>query len=177
MDLLHKLEVKVLSWLKNVPHLPAGAQKWLGDNVWWIVLIGVILGGLSTIIALFGLFGLIALLGAPSNAYYVYGGGVTAWAIVVALVSLVFSAITVIISALAIKPLQNKQKKGWVLLFATWLLYVIFVVVSAVLTLNPFSFIFSLIFGALFAAVGAYFLFEIHGQFNHEAKTVRAAKK
>lgn len=177
MDLLHKLELKVLSWLKNVPHLPAGGQKWLADNVWWIVLIGVIIGGIATLFAFIGLFALIALLGAPSNAYYVYGGGVTAWAIVNAIVALSFSIVTVVLSAIAIKPLQAKQKKGWVLLFITWVLYVLNVFISAVLTLNALSFIVSIIFGALFAAVGAYFLFEIHGHFNHEAKKARVVKK
>lgn len=177
MELLHKLEVKVLGWLKSAPHLPPSAQKWLGDNVWWIVLVGVILGGLATVIAFFGIFTLIALIGAPSNTYFLPGIGVTPFDVVAAAVGVAFSALTVVISALAIKPLQEKQKKGWVLLFITWILYVLYSFVSAVLTLNVGAFIVGIIFGALFAAIGAYFLFEIHGQFNHDAKKARVVAK
>lgn len=178
MEFLTKLERKVLGWLKGVPHLPIGARKWLGDNVWWIVVIGAILGGIGTLGLLMGLFSTMSTLASPIVAYYASSTFVT-WVIIKTVVALVFVAIEVVLLALAISPLKAKQKKGWVLLFMVWLLGALSVVVNAVLTLNPLSFMTSIIFGALWVAVGGYFLFEIHSQFAHveRSKGVKGEKK
>jgi hypothetical protein len=87
--------------------------------------------------------------------------------------------LSVALLALAITPLKAKQKKGWVLLFITWLLGALSVVVTAILTLSVLNFITSVIFGALWVAVGGYLLFEMHGQFAHveRSKGVKAEKK
>lgn len=177
MQLLHKLETLIHGWMKNVPHLPEGARKWLGTNVWWIVLIGVIISGLSLLFALFGIFALMALIGSVSSTYYVNGTSFAAWGIVTGLITFVISAFSLVLTALAITPLKAKQKKGWVLLFAALLVNVAGSVVGAILAFNPFTFIFSLIFTAVFAAIAAYFLFEIHGQFAQEAKIVSKSTK
>ena len=49
MELLSKLEHKIYGWFKSFPGLPAGARKWLGDNVWWIVVISAVLVTISAI--------------------------------------------------------------------------------------------------------------------------------
>lgn len=178
MQLLHKLETLIHGWMKNVPHLPEGARKWLGTNVWWIVLIGVIVSGLALLVALFGIFALIALIGSVSSVYYVNGTEFAVWGIVTGVVSFVISVFSLVLLALSVNPLKAKQKKGWVLLFASLLVNVAGSVISAILAFNPFTFIFSLIFTAVFAAISGYFLFEIHSQFAHEAKVVsKTAKK
>jgi hypothetical protein len=177
MKLLHDLEIRLLSYIKNVPHLPASAQKWLGQNVWWIVLIGVIISALAALFSLLAIFGLIALLNSPQNVYYVYGSGVTSYMVVTSFVGLAFSIATLLLSAFAIQPLQRREKKGWVLLFAAWLVSVVSIIVGAILTLNPVSFIFSLLVGALVTGVSGYFLFEIHSQFGHSAKPAKTVKK
>ncbi len=172
MQLLHKLETLVHGWLKNVPHLPEGGRKWLGENVWWIVLVFTILGGIGLLFALFGIFALMALIGSVSSAYYVNGTEFAAWGIVTGLISFVISAFALALNALSITPLKEMKKKGWVLLFAAFLVNVAGSVINAVLAFNPFTFIFSLVFTAVFAAIAGYFLFEIHSQFAHEAKIV-----
>ncbi len=177
MEMLSKLERTILNWFKNIPHLPQNARKWLGDNVWWIVVIGVVLTGIAVLGLLGVLFGNLSALSSPFVAYYASATFVV-WAVVTTIVSLVFVALECLIMAMAISPLKAKQKKGWVLLFASWLLSILAVVVTAVLTLNPFSFITNIIFGAIGVAVGGYFIFEIHGQFAHveRSKGVKAAK-
>lgn len=169
MEFISKLEKVVLGWAKNVPHLPTAGQKWLGANIWWIALIGAIFSGVAFLFAAGGLLTLISLLGAVSSAYYVTGN-YTSLAMLNAAVSLVFLALNGVLLALAVKPLQNMQKKGWVLLFLTLLVQAFSVVVNAVLSFSVAGFIIGILFGAIGLAIGAYFVAEIHGQFGHHAK-------
>ncbi len=166
MDALSKLERTIKGWLKDVPHLPAGVRTWLGDNVWWIVVIGTVLTGIGALGLLGALITHLTSLGSPVVSYYASTTFV-GWLIVNAAVGLFFTAIEFLLMAFAISPLKAKQKKGWVLLFASWLVAIIAMVVGAVLTLNPLGFVGNLIFGTLWIAVTAYFLFEIHGEFAH----------
>lgn len=174
MEFIGKLEKTVLGWAKNVPHLPAAGQRWLGNNVWWIVLIGAIFSGIAFLFALAGLFTLISLLGAVSNTYYVTGN-FTSLAIMKAIISLVFLVINGLLLAFAVKPLQNKEKKGWVLLFMTLLVEALSVIINAILTFSFVGFVISILFGAIGLAIGAYFIAEIHGQFGHRVSAT--AKK
>lgn len=178
MELVTKLERMVAGWAKSVPHLPSPAVKWLGDNVWWIVIIGLVVSGISALMLLIGVLGTLSLIGTVAASYYAvptFG----MWAIITGLVSLVFIVIDLILLGMAINPLRAKQKKGWVLLFATWLLSAVFIVVNAILSLNPLGFITGILFGAIGLAISGYFLFEIHGQFAHteKSKGVKEAKK
>jgi hypothetical protein len=172
MELVSKLEKTVLGWVKNVPHLPLAGQKWLATNVWWIVLIGAIVSGLAALVMLGGVFTIISLLGSVSSFYYVTGG-YTTFSVVSAVISLVFVALIAVLLGLAVKPLKEKQKKGWVILFLVWILDAVSVVINAVLTMSVFGFIFGIIFGAIFVAIGGYFIFEIHSQFSHNVKITK----
>ncbi len=166
MEALTKLERTVLGWFKEAPHLPSGVRKWLGDNSWWIVTIITVANAIYVLWLIVSLFSNLSLLASPYVSYYV-SASIVAWAVVQTSVSLVFNGIELFVLAAAIKPLRAKQKKGWVLLFGSWLIGVVSVVANAILTLSPFNFITSLIFGALWLAVTAYFIFEVHGQFAH----------
>ena len=172
MELINKLERIVLGWVKNIPHLPATAQKWLGANVWWIVLIGAIIGGIWFLFALNSLFISFALLNSISNSYYVIND-LAGYTIFKGIVGLVLLGLAVAALAFAVMPLKDQQKKGWVLLFTSWLISAISIVVSAILSLSVIGFIISIIFGAIFLAIGGYFLFGIHGQFAHPAKRAK----
>jgi len=170
MELLTKLEHTIGGWLREVPHLPTDARKWLGDNLWWITLVGAILTAIGVFSLVIALVTNISLLASPFVAYYASATFV-GLAIVKTIVSLVFAALGCVLLALAVTPLKEKQKKGWVLIFVAWLVSAVSVVVGAVITLNPFSFLTSIIFGALWLVVGLYFIFEIHGQFAHVEKS------
>ncbi|HZJ34603.1 MAG TPA: hypothetical protein VFD55_01135 [Candidatus Angelobacter sp.] len=162
MSSISKIEDMIAGWLKPLPHLPTAGQKWISQNIWWIVLIGVILSGIR-VLALIGiLFATSAVWGAIT--YYVnesYSG----WWILSSIISILFMAAIVIVSAISINPLKGLKKKGWNLLFFTLLLSAASIVVSVIISFNVFSFMPSLIFGAIGLAVGAYFLYEIRSHF------------
>lgn len=159
MEALHKLEGVVASWYKGLPHLPEGFRKWLADNIWWLVLIGVILGLLITIpaigVLLFGGAVLTATYGVSAGGDYY--GAVFVWA----LLALLFVVVDLVLSALAIVPLKAHRKLGWSLLFLVALLNVL----SAVLTFVANFHIGALLSGLIGAAIGGYFLFEIRDHF------------
>lgn len=170
MNVISKLEKVVLGWAKNVPHLPPVAQKWLGANVWWVAAVGAVISAIAFLFVLAGVFTLVSLIGAASSAYYVVGSNYSSLAIMGGIVSLVFLAANAALLGLAVKPLQNMHKKGWVLLFVTLLVEALSVLVRAVLSFSVVGFIISILFGAIGLVIGAYFIAEIHGQFSHPAK-------
>lgn len=168
MELVHKLENTVADWYKGAPHLPPNGQVWLWKNVWWIVLIGVIVAVFS-LISILGL--LMLALGLSAGYAATYGGldsGFAGLAMISLIVSIIFWVLTIILEAVAIKPLKELQKKGWDLIFIVILLNLAFSVVSLVLSLN----IIGLIFTFIWSAIGAYFLFEIRHLYG-----AKAAKK
>lgn len=178
MQPLTKLENKILSWIKDVPQLPSTARKWLGDNSWWIVLIIAIVLGISALFTFFRVMSLISVLGTIGASFYAVST-VTTVGITIGFIQLAFIIAIGLLLAYAVKPLQRKQKKGWVLLFAAWLVMILSIVVGAVLSFDVFSFIVNIIFGAICIAIVGYFLFEIHGQFAHveKSKGIKAKKK
>jgi hypothetical protein len=174
VEFINKIEKQLLGWNKGTPNLPRQAQRWLGDNVWWIVLAGAILSGIAFLFGLGGLLRLISLEGSASNSYYV-SDDYTSIRIMEAAISLFFTTVIGLLLALAVRPLQRKSKKGWVLLFLAFFVQAISVLVSAVLTFSFAGFVITVLFGAIGLAIGAYFLFEIHGEFAHPVQPTAKA--
>lgn len=178
MEALKKLENTIIGWLTKVPNLPESARKWLGDNIWWIVIVGAVLIGIAAIVQLTTVLNVMTVIGSVAATYYATNA-FTSYAIATGLIGLAFSVITAVLLVTAIKPLQLKQKKGWVLLFLVWLLNILATVVIAVLTLNPVFFITTILFNSIWIAISGYLLFEMHSQFAHVEKSrgVKAATK
>lgn len=176
MELLTKLEHTVAGWLKEVPHLPNAIPQWLGNNLWWIALVGAIVSGLGAFGLVIGLFSSLSVLASPFVAYYASSTFVVV-GIIRTIISLIFVVLTSVLLAMAVTPLKEKQKKGWVLLFVAWLVNAASVVIGAIVTLNPFSFLTSIIFGALWILVELYFIYEVRGQFAHVEKSKGVSKK
>lgn len=174
---LDKLEKVIAGWLKPLPHLPANGQKWIATNVWWIVLVGVILSAIAALVGIGAIFAYMAFVGNAASYYGVYATSVygDGW-IISAVVSLLLSVAVVIFAAMAISPLKAMQKKGWNALFVIFMLKAVGVVLGAILTLNVFNFAVNIIFGAVGLAIGAYFLFEIHSYFGAAHKAVPVKK-
>jgi hypothetical protein len=166
---LHKLENTIKEWLKPLPHLPTEWRKWIANNVWWIVLVGVILsvlGGLALIGAVFTAMGAVATGNTIYSSLGVSGVSIyTGWWYAATVASLIFLVITVIINAMAITPLKAQSKKGWNLLFLTFLVGVVSSIVSVVLNITTVSVVGSLIGGVIGVVISAYFLFEIRSYF------------
>lgn len=156
MEYVKKIEKLVEGWLKPLPRLPINAQKWIAINIWWLELVGVIILTFSGI-GILGSFGLslgmtTAILGVPSFS------GLLA---VPAVISLVSMGASVVVMAMAVKPLKDLKRKGWELLFIAILINCFSVVLSAVLRIGFFEFISSIFSGAVGILISAYILFEI----------------
>jgi len=166
MKLLEKLEDIIGGWLKPLPKLPAATSKWIATNAWLIVLIGVILSAIGTIFMFFGVFAAIPLMSVTTSVYgYAIAATYTIWYVMSLIFSLIFMAMTVIISAMAIAPLRAGQKKGWTLLFWILVLRAIAVVIDAILSYSVMGFIGVIIWGAVGLAVSAYVLFSVRSYF------------
>lgn len=178
MELLTKLEKTILGWTKNIPNLPLNMRRWLAENVWWFAALGSVLTGITVIGHLLRLQDYLTVLNNPFAPLYSSTTFVTLL-VISTVAALVFSIASCIILGLAVNPLKEKQKKGWVLLFIAWLVAAVWTVVTTVITLNPLSVFTGIIFGAVVLAASGYFLFEIHGQFAHveRSKGVKAEKK
>ncbi len=163
MDSVKKLEVMAASWYKSAPHLPTTGQKWLSENVWWLTLVGVILGLVGAFQVVVATF----IVGAVGGAYGMALAGATLFNIAL---TLVLALVSLVLCAMAIRPLREMQKKGWSLLFIVLLVSVLSAVVGLVLSWNIFSFLTSLIF----TAIGGYFLYEIRSYFGKVHVSKRA---
>lgn len=170
MENVRKLEVMVASWYKNMPHLPKNGQKWLAENIWWLILVLVVIGAMgvaSVVMATFFAGVLLSTVGGPVGAAV---GGI---ALVAVLVTLLFSIVVLVISAMAVPPLRMLQKKGWTLLFIVILLQVVAHAATFLLNFN----LIALVWNLFFTAVAAYFLFEVRDHFVASRAKKAVAKK
>lgn len=168
MSAITKFEDTIGGLLKPIPHLPTAGQKWLAENVWWIVLVGVILSGISVLTSIGGIFSYMALVGTATSYFGYYGAqSYSSWWIVASVISLLFMIAIVVISAISINPLKAMNKKGWDMLFLTLLISAASIVVSLIVNITSMGvgLIFGLIFGLIGLAIGAYFIYEIRSHF------------
>lgn len=169
MEPLRKLEHRILGWVKDVPHLPRDVQAWLGRNIWIIVMVGAIIGTVAVFFQFINWLALMAVISDPRSQLYVYGG-VAGWSVATTIISYVFTALILVALFASVAALKNRSKRGWVLLFVAWLVFVLQTVITAVLSLNAFVFVFTLLMGAIFALIFGYVLFEVHTYFDqHKA--------
>jgi hypothetical protein len=158
MEKIHALEVRIAEWYKPLPHLPQGGIKWLTENIWWLILIGVIISAFGAVsLVLITIFGGVFLAG----AVFLYSAQFGGLALLIAAIAAGVSILNIVVAAMAIDPLKNKQKKGWSLLFIALLLSFIPMLFGDILRFH----IFSMIEDVLMIAVGGYFLFEIRDQY------------
>ena len=144
--------------IKGLPHLPQEWRHWLADNVWWLVLIGVVLGA-------FGILGLVpVVLGISIFTGIVAGPAAGALVIITGIVNMAVLVVSVVLEAMAVTPLKAKQKKGWDLLFLVSLVAFAGSVLNAIITGN-IGHILGLLVGTL---IGLYLLFEVRMYFVHK---------
>jgi hypothetical protein len=163
MNNINKLEKMAAEWYSKAPHLPKNGQKWLATNAWWIVLVGVILGAVGIYLVLVATFFAGALLTGVAG---VAGAAIAGIALIAVVVAMLISLMTIVLSAMAISPLKAMQKKGWTLIFITVLIEIAAQVIQFLFDYN----LFGLVWNLLFAAVGAYFLFEVRSYFGETKK-------
>lgn len=158
MQQLAGLEDGLNTFFKGLPHLPKEWRHWLADNVWWLVLIGVVLGA-------FGILGLVpVVLGVSIFTGIVAGPAAGALVIITGIVNMAVLVVSVVLEAMAVTPLKAKQKKGWDLLFLVSLVAFAGSVLNAIITGN-IGHILGLLVGTL---IGLYLLFEVRMYFVHK---------
>lgn len=158
MESVRKLEYTIAQWHEKMPHLPVKSQVWLAQNIWWIGLVGLVIGSL-------GVLSVLAVTFWASTAIGLYGGVagavVGSLAFIAVLVALALSILMLALLGMAIVPLKAGKKKGWDLLFISAMLSLASTVIGFILSFN-FG---SLIIGLFGTAVMGYFLFEIYSYF------------
>lgn len=176
-EYLNKLETVVEKWHKPLPHLPANVRKWIGDNIWWIVIVGAIVSTISVLIQIGGFFTLLSFVTGTAAWLSYYGAtNYSWWSVVVALVSIAFSVISALLLWLAAKPLQDGKRKGWGLLFLNLVVQAVAILVTSVLSFNIFT-LPGLVFGAIGIAIATYLLYEIRSHFVVSAKPAKKTTK
>lgn len=155
MDYLNSIEDTVASWYKNLPQPPRIFKRWLVDNVWWVIVIGVVLGVLGLLATLkdVSMSGL--------NYSFTLRGIFSTMDQAAVTITFLISIAVVVINAFAITPLRNKYKIGWKLLFTSLILSVLSLAVAVVLTFDVGSFI----SGAISAVITGYLLFSFRDQY------------
>jgi len=94
-DYVNKLEHQVADWFKKVPHLPLSGQQWLGENIWWLTILGAIAASIAVIVSASTFFSILSFLAAPATYYsYLVVAPYTSWSAVTALISLILLAVT-----------------------------------------------------------------------------------
>ncbi|MDB5183508.1 MAG: hypothetical protein JWO07_189 [Candidatus Saccharibacteria bacterium] len=158
------LESTIGGWYKSVPHLPKAGQEWLAENVWWLALIGAIVSvlGLLVVIPLFlGALALTSVVTTANVGYGMYGGGYGGLYWLSTLISIVSYILTTVLLVMSVSQLKVHKKKGWTLLFWSYLISFVLAVVGDLVSLN----IFSIVSSAIGAAIAGYFLYEIRSFF------------
>lgn len=149
-----QFEQTLVRWYKDMPHLPVGLSKWIAQNLWWIVLVIVIISILNIFWISLLVVGALLPMGVPANSYL--GDDVmTVWLTMGVLI------VGTIAEAVAIVPLRERRKMGWDILL--WLNLASFVV-SAVICLVTFQ-LFDIVGPLIGLAISLYFLFEIRNYF------------
>lgn len=168
---IHKAERVGEDWHKMTPHLPASGQKWLSENIWWVTAIGAILSAIATITTVGSLIRLLS----PVSYYgFELTVGYTNMAVITTLFNILFIGAVAALLFMAVKPLQSLEKKGWVLAFTAVLAGAVGIVINSLISLIALdiaTFFTTLLIGAIFIALEAYFLFEIRGKFGKATRT------
>jgi hypothetical protein len=172
---LNKLENIIEDWLKPIPHLPNIWRQLISNNVWWLVVI-VVVGSSIGILELIN--EIINITPYPMmelyNDHYIYRYS-NEWHVLALTIDLLFSIAITAVSAMAIQPLRNRERRGWSLLFIAYIIGIASQVTSILICFGILSFIPRVILSAISAVVGAYLLFEIRTHFN--TLTISSNKK
>jgi hypothetical protein len=158
MSILHKTEKMMVEQFSKVPfHLPTDVRRWLGENIWWLMIVGVVLSALAIVNLIQAIF----LLGAIT-AFSGVLAPLSGMALVSTWVSIIQLVVMIILGLIAIKPLRAKTKRGWDLMLIMMLVGLLGSVLSIVVGGSIIAAVFSAL---LTIAIGGYFLTEVRIEF------------
>lgn len=161
MKAVEQLEKTIAEWFAHAPHFSTEMKRWLGDNIWWLTAVVVLLSliGFSTMLPILGS----AVTFDASYAPYALAPYTvpTGSLILYTWVKVVFLAVIIFFEAIAIFPLREKKKSGWNYIFIAMLLAILSGVIGFVIIWQPSN----LIGLGVGAVLGGYILFELRDQF------------
>lgn len=155
MELLKKLENKIMEINESLPSLPQGLVDFLAEWAWLFTAVTAALGvfAIFTIFSI-GLIGSLALLG--------IGAGLAILALLSTIVfGLLGNIITIYLNILAVKPLRAKLYRGWQLMLLAGALGFVFGLIENLVDGN-FS---SMVSSVLVYAISLYFMAQVRDRF------------
>ena len=165
MSALSQLENKIDEVVKKAPfQLPESARKWIADYAWIFALVGLVLGVLS-------FFPLLAVVGLVSTFGVAVGAG---FAVLMAWLSLAVLLGYLVVLAIAVPKLKNKQPMGWDLCYYSTLFFFAYDVLNWVR--YPAGIV-GLSWNAIGTAAGLYFLFQVRSYFKKTKVATKTADK
>ena len=169
-EYVDRIESIAAQWYETLPQPPRAFRRWLYENVWWIIVISVVLG----------VFGVLSTLKDASihgyNLSFSLHSVFSTMDRAAITITLAISVVILIINASAISPLRRKYKVGWNLLLASLILSAASVVIGVVLTFDVGSFI----SGAFMTLVLGYLLFAFRDEYvvhSIKSSTKKSTKK
>ena len=160
--MIKRLEARFAKLFSKAPHLPSSGRTWLAYNLWWLILILLIIFGIGLFFTLlFGILfttlvaGIGVIFGGPIGALI---GGIAGIAI---LLLGTFLLIALVLAGAAVSDLKQLRQRGWYLLFLLANIGIVFTCLGFLFTFEPISFIWNL----LMIGVGLYLLFEVRSYF------------
>lgn len=126
---------------KKAPALPLNIKDLIVKIAPWLVIIGVVLT-IPTILAFFGLGAF--MMSSPYGGYALANSGITYT------LAIVFLAVTAVMRGLAIPGLLAKTKSGWMMLFYSTIVSLVYSILS-----------FDIVGGLLGAPISLYLLFQV----------------
>lgn len=151
---------------KIFPKLPAKWRKKLAENTWWIVAIVATILVFTTISIAFALFSVVTMMGAAAGTYgyYAPAGLSPHWIMLQTLVLVEMIVVTGLL-LMSIKGLRSRSCGGWNLLFSSFLVDIVIIIV------NAFTYgLGSIIWSVLGLILGLYLIFEIKFYFRPKRK-------
>jgi hypothetical protein len=159
------IEKKLAEYYKNVPELPKEAKESLASAWPWLALIF----GVLQVLAAWGLFGLLSATDKYFEAVSIYSeyfnqGAVGLGALDRFLIYMGIGVLLVdgLILLMAYRPLKDRARRGWDLLFLGTLINLAYGVISAFIDGRGFG---SLLMSLISSAVAFYLLFQVENKF------------
>lgn len=144
---------------KQPLQLPANVRKWIGDNAWWLVLIG----GILSLWSAWGFWQAAHVLNGLNELARAYGSTTYATELgpmwYAALIGILLEGVLML---LAVPKLKNHQKSGWNLVFYSSFVSLL---VGVVYLLVPAYSLGGLIGALIGTAISWFFLFQVRSQF------------
>lgn len=163
---IESIDKKLEKALRPLPSLPRKVVAVLSDYLWVLTAIGAVLMVLGILSSFYAISAYLSFMGNMSAYAGIYMQPVYSplW-LVSSILSIGFSALIAYLYFIAVAPLREMKAYGWNLLLVAFLVAGVQVVVNALLSLNVFGFIFSILFAAIFYGIGAYLLYQVKPHF------------